>query len=164
MRQAVRTLILGGVLFSVAACGTANNPSPGAGGVGIGSATAPAGGATEAAAPSIRSACEALGQVYSKNMVPVAEALTKVVDEGGDKAVRKQAQQALDAFAAEISRATAKSADPELRNDGERTAARVRTEAADADLFKKIKTNADVNTMLGDTLREWLSPVDQHCN
>ncbi len=160
MRQAVRAFIVGGVLFSAAACGTATNPAPG--GVGIGSGAAPP-PEVQASQASIKEACEALGTVYSRNMAPVAESLTKLVD-NTDKKTRQQAQQAMKAFAAEIRRATEKSTDAKLRTDGKKTADRLQAEAADADLFSKIKTNEDVNTVLGSTLKEWLSPIEQHCS
>jgi hypothetical protein len=162
MRQAVRAFIVGGVLFSVAACGTATNPAPAGPGVGIGSATAPPPG-VQASQASIKDACEAVGTVYSRNMAPVAESLTKLVD-NTDKKTRQQAQQAMKAFAAEIRRATEKSTDAKLRTDGKKAADRLQAEAADADLFSKIKTNEDVNTVLGSTLKEWLSPIEQHCS
>jgi hypothetical protein len=163
MRQVVRALIIGGVLFSAAACGTASNPPPGGGpGVGIGSATAPPPGVLASEA-SIKASCEAIGTVYSRNMAPVAEALTKLVD-NTDKKTRQQAQQAMKAFAAEIRRATQGSTDPQLRTDGKKTADQLQAKAADAELFSKIKTNEDVNTVLGSTLKEWLSPIEQHCS
>jgi hypothetical protein len=162
MRQVVRALIIGGVLFSAAACGTATNPAPGEPGVGIGSATAPPPG-VRASEASIKASCEALGQVYSKNMAPVAESLSKLAG-GADKKKQQQAQQALKTFATEIRGATQQSPDPQLRTDGEKTAEVLQAKAADSDLFSKIKTNEDVNTVLGSTLKEWLSPVDQHCS
>jgi hypothetical protein len=96
-------------------------------------------------------------------MAPVAEALTKLVD-NTDKKTRQQAQQAMKAFAGEIRRATQDSTDPQLRTDGKKTADQLQAKAADAELFSKIKTNEDVNTVLGSTLKEWLSPIEQHCS
>jgi hypothetical protein len=162
MRQVVRALIVGGVLFSAAACGTANNPAPGGQGVGIGSATAPAPGVLASQA-AIRESCEAIGKVYSKNMAPVAEALSKLADSAGKKN-QQQAQQALTTFATEIRGATQQSSDPKLRTDGEKTADQLQAKAADAGTFSKIKTTEDVNTVLGSTLKEWLSPIEQHCS
>jgi hypothetical protein len=162
MRQVVRAFIIGGVLFSAAACGTATNPAPGGAGVGIGSATAPP-SAVRASESAIKASCEALGQVYSKNMAPVAEAISKLAD-GADKKTQQQAQQALKAFATEIRGATQESTDPQLRTDGKKTAEVLQAKAADAGLFSKIKTNEDVNTVLGSTLKEWLSPLEQHCS
>jgi hypothetical protein len=162
MRQVMRALIVGGVLFSAAACGTATNPAPGEQAVGIGSETAPPPG-VRASESSLKTSCEAIGQVYSKNMAPVAEALSKLPD-GSGKKNQQQAQQALKAFATEIRGATQQSPDPKLRTDGEKTAKVLQAKAADAGLFSKIKTNEDVNTVLGSTLKEWLSPIDQHCS
>lgn len=166
MRQAVQALIISGVLLSAGACGTATNPAPGEPGVGIGSATAPPPGARSAEA-SIRSSCEALGQVYGKNMAPLAEALTKLADTrkqaGDDKAPKQQVQQALKAFAGSIRVATQNSQDPKLRTAGKQTADQLQAKAADAKLFNEVKTTEDVNKALGTTLKQWLSPVDQHC-
>src|SRR4051812_29081167 len=67
MRRAVRALLVGGVLLSAAAgCGTAKS-SPNA-------APAPGASAADPAQAATRSACEALGQVYTQKMAPFAEA------------------------------------------------------------------------------------------
>ena len=166
MRRAVQAFIIGSVLCSAAACGTAT-PAPGEPGAGIGSATPPP-AAEQSAAASTRSACEALGLVYSRYMAPFAQSLTELVD-GREKAgdaekYRKEVQEALTAFATGIRTATKESTDPELRNDGERTAARLTAEDTREDLFKEVRTRKDVDTTLGPTLKEWLSPVDAHCS
>jgi len=167
MRQAVQALIISGVLLSAGACGTATNPAPGEPGVGIGSATAPP-AAVRSAEASIRTSCEALGQVYGTNMAPLAEALTKLADArkqaGDDKAFEQQVQQSLKAFAGAIRLATQNSLDPKLRTDGKKTADQLQAKAADAEVFSEVKTTEDVNKALGTTLREWLSPVDKHCS
>jgi len=166
MRRAVQALVIGGVLLPAAACGATTNPPPGAQG------GAPAAPAPGAAAPSvdgsIRSSCEALGQVYGKNLAPVAKALTELVaaqqSPGDDKAHLRQVQRSLTAFAAAIRAATSDSTDPQLRADGEQTAARIQAKAQDAGFIRGVKTDQDVNTVLGPTLKQWLSPVTAHCS
>jgi hypothetical protein len=162
MRHAVRALIIGGVLLSAGACGTASNPAPG-GGVGIGSATAPP-AAERSAEVSTRSACEALGQVYSKHMAPYAQALTQLVEKDGAKPEQQTVQKSLTSFAAAILGATKDSPDPQLRSDGKKAADTLQAKAKDAGTFTAIKTNEDVNTAVGSTLKQWLSPVEQHCS
>jgi hypothetical protein len=167
MRRAVQALIISGVLLAAAACGTATGPTPG-GPATLGTASAP-GAATQAAEASTRSLCEALGQVYSKNLAPFAEALTEMVDGrkgagGGSQDHQRQAQQSLKAFATAIRTATQDSTDPQLRTDGKKAADRLQAKAADAGFFSEIKTAEDVNTVLGPTLKEWLSPVAHHCS
>jgi hypothetical protein len=162
MRHAVKVLIIGGVLLSAGACGTANNPAPGSG-VGIGSATAPP-AAERSAEASTKTACEALGQVYSKHMAPYAQALGQLVEKDGATAERQTAQKSLISFASAIRGATKDNPDPKVVSDGEKTAKTLQAKAKDAGTFTAIKTNADVNTAMGTTLKEWLAPVEQHCS
>jgi len=161
MRRAMRAFIISGVLFSMAACGTATGPTPG-GAAGVVVASAPAAGAPAAEATT-RSACEALGQVYSKNMAPFAEALAKMVA-AGDQAHPQPVQQSLKSFATAISAATQSSTDPQVRADGKQTADRLQAKAKDTGFFRTIKTTDDVNKVIGPTLKEWLSPVTRHCS
>jgi hypothetical protein len=167
MRQAVQAIFLGGVLLSAAACGTATNPAPGEAGVGIGTASAPP-AAQRSAEASTRSACEALGKVYSRHMAPFAQALTELADArktaGDDKKNEQEVKQALTAFATAIGSATAESTDPELRTAGKQTAEKLKAKAADAKSFSAVKSTQDVNTTLGSTLKDWLSPLDQQCS
>ena len=162
MRHAVKVLIVGGVLLSAAACGTANNPAPGAG-VGVGSATAPP-AAERSAEVSTRSACEALGKVYSEHMAPYAQALTQFVEKDGAQPERQTVQKSLTSFATAIREATKDNPDPQVRTDGEKTAKTLQAKAKDNGTFTAIKTNADVNTAMSTTLKQWLSPVEQHCS
>jgi len=167
MRQAVRALIVGGVLLSAAACGSTTNPAPGGPGVGVGSATAPP-PAERSAEAAARSSCEALGRVYSRHMAPYAQALTELAaaraGDGDAKKGQQEVQTALKAFATALRGATQDSTDPQLRSDGKRAADTLQAKAADAGTFTAIKTTEDVNTAVGATLKEWLSPVDQHCS
>jgi hypothetical protein len=167
MRQAVRMLLISGMLLPMAACGTATNPAPGEPAAGIGSATAAA-PEVRASEASTKASCEALGQAYSKNMAPLAEALTKLAtvrgSAGDDKVPQGQVRQALTTFAAAIGGATQGSTDPQLRADGKKTAAKLTAKAADKKVFSEVKTTDDVNTALGSTLKQWLSAVDQQCS
>jgi hypothetical protein len=148
MRHAVWALVVGGALVLAAACGTDTSatPSPTATAVDAGN----------------KQACEAVGQAYAKSMAPFAEAVTKAA--GGTAADRKQAQQKLEAFAASIRTATENSTDAQIRADGVRTADQLKAKSADAKLFAGIKTQQDVSTLLGPTLKEWLSPITHHCS
>lgn len=173
MRRSVRTLLVGSVLLT-AACGTANAPPSAppaapAPGAQVAGAPAAAGSAPAAAAqPELKNTCEALGQVYDKNMAPLAEALTKMVagrkGATGADAAQQQAQQALKSFATAVRGATQASADAQLRADGKRAADSLQSRSTDAAFFGKIRTPEDVNTLLGPTLKEWLSPIAHHCS
>jgi hypothetical protein len=98
-------------------------------------------------------------------MAPFAEALTKFIagKEGGN-ASPQQAQAALKSFATEVRTATESSPDAQIKADGKQTADRLQERSADAAFFAKIKTDKDVSTLLGPTLKEWLSPVTHHCS
>lgn len=138
-------LLVGGLLLSVAACGG----KPPAVAVPLSSEQV----ATKAS-------CEALGQAYNQSMAPFAEALTGMVN---DRTQTKQAQQALRDLATAVRSATDPSIDAGMRADGKRTADTLTAKAADPTLFADIKTRADVENVLGPALKDWLSPVTQHC-
>ncbi len=151
MRRTIRTLLVGGVLLTAAACGTAKGPSTVAAPTGAPASTAPA---------AIRTTCEALGQAYGKNMAPFAESLTKFV---ADRKTIATAQQSLAAFATAVQEATAASDDAQLRADGKQAAERLHAKSTDAKFFATIKTTKDVDKAVGPTLTEWLSGVSRHC-
>ena len=162
MRRAGQGLIISVTLLAATACGTAAGPTPGVP-AGTGGA-APA--ATQTADAATKSTCEALGQVYSKNMGPFAEALAQMIAarrDGGDEGY-PQVKKSLTAFATAVRAATKSSTDPQVQTAGEETADRLQAKAADARYFKTIKTTEDVNTVLGPTLKEWLAPVKEHCS
>ena len=178
MHRSVRILLVGSVLLT-AACGTTGGPpatgpaaapAPGAPvpGVSVGGAPAAGGTAAAAAQPELKGTCEALGQVYDKNMAPLAEALTKMVagrkGATGTDGSQQQAQQALKSFATAVRGATQASVNAQLRADGKQAADRLQARSTDAAFFGKIRTPEDVNTLLGPTLKEWLSPIAHHCS
>jgi hypothetical protein len=162
MRRAVQTLVVGGALLLAAACGTSKSPSP--------SDAAPAAGASggagalPAAATETKTMCEALGQVYNKNMGVFAESLTKMVAADGKKDAKEEAQVALKSFSVAVQGATEKSSDAQLRADGKQAAETLQKKSADESFFKNIKTSKDVTTVLGPNLKEWLAPVQHHCS
>jgi hypothetical protein len=169
MRRAVKTLVVGGALLFAAACGSSESPSTtppavGAGTPAAGGAPASAGaGALPADIAQTKALCESLGQVYTKNMGPFAESLTKVVASKGAKADVAEAQTALKSFAVAVQGATEKSTDTKLKEDGKKAAEQLTEKSKDAAFFETIKTNEDVNKLLGPTLKGWLSPVQAHC-
>lgn len=151
MRRTVTTLLVGGVLLTAAACGTAKSP-----------AAAPEAAAPASTAPvAIKVTCEALGAAYGKNMAPFAEALTKYV---ADRKTIAAAQQSLAAFATAVADATQSGGDAQLKADGKQAADQMRAKSADAKFFAAIKTSEDVNKTMGSTLTAWLSPVNRHCS
>ncbi|MEU7909308.1 hypothetical protein [Actinoplanes sp. NPDC049118] len=160
MRRAVRALVIGGVLLPAAACGAATP--------GVPRTPLPASAAAQPADGSLRSSCEALGQVYGRNLAPFAEALSDLVaarqGAGDDKEPQRQVRRSLTAFAGAIRAATRDSTDPQLRADGERTAEGIQAKADDTGFIRAVKTDQDVDTVLGPTLKQWLSPVAQHCS
>lgn len=151
MRRTICTLLVGGVLLSAAACGTATDTT-----ATTSPAVAPAG-----SAPAVASACEALGEAYNKNIAALAEALTTLV---ADRKTVAQAQESLATFATAVAEATKASEDAQLRADGKQAADRLRATSADTKFFAAIKTGEDVNKTMGSTLTEWLSPVTRHCS
>jgi hypothetical protein len=160
MRRTIRTLIVGGVLLTATACGTAPGTPNAAGTPAVGSA--PAGSAPAAKAPpGVGSTCDALGQAYSKNIATFAESLTNLVSD--PKAVAK-AQQSLAGFATAVSDATKASENAELKADGKLAADQMLAKSKDKKFFAAIKTGEDVNQTMGATLTGWLSPVTRHCS
>lgn len=161
MRRAILALTVGGVLLT-AACGT--EPIPAASGP---AATGKAVAAQPALVES-KALCEALGRVYSENMGPFAQTLSKMIADrhapGGEKASSEPAQQTLSAFAKAIRGATQSSADAKVRADGKKTADRLQATSTDEKFFAKVQSDKDVNTVLGPTLKQWLAPVSQHCS
>jgi hypothetical protein len=160
MRRAVQAWMAGGALLAAAGCGITMTPSPVA-------SPAPSAAAPPAAG-SLRSTCEAVGQAYGDNLGPFAKALTELADArqqaGDEKALRREVQRSLTALATALRAATRQSTDPRLRADGEQTAERLRATATDAGFLRTVKTDQDVQTVLGPTLKQWLSPVTQHCS
>jgi hypothetical protein len=160
MRRVVLGLVVGGVLLGAAACGGTGSPTPGAGTPGVGGAVAPAPGQA-----ATKASCEAIGEVYTKNMGSFASSLSKVPAAGaGAAAARKEAQQKLGAFGSAVLDATKGSGDSQLRTDGKQAAGQLESKAKDAAFFAKIKTTDDVSTVLGPTMKEWLAPVTHHCS
>jgi hypothetical protein len=170
MRRAVQAIVISGMLLSAAACSTATSgPTPGSAPQPPGAPGAPgAASATRTGDPADKSSCEALSQVYNKNMAPFAEAVTRMVDAreraADDQDHEQRVRQSLTTFATAITGATKDSADPRLRTDGKKTAEQLTAKAADAEFIGGIKTTKDANTVLGPTLKGWLSPVAQHCS
>jgi hypothetical protein len=153
MRRALFGIVAGGLLLGAAACGSTGGPTPGAGTPAVG--PAPEQLATKAS-------CEAIGDVYTKNMGAFATSLSKV-PASGDTA-RKDAQQKLTAFGSAILGATAGSTDAQMRADGKQAADQLQATAKNAGFFAKIKTTGDVSAVLGPTMKEWLAPVTHHCS
>jgi hypothetical protein len=149
MRRATFALLVGGVLLTASACGTA----PGSQGTNA-AATAPS-------TPAAGAACEALAKVYDKNMGPYAQALTTLA---ADPRTIAQAQQSLAAFATAVQDATKTSADTQLQAAGKQAAKQMHDRSTDDKFFATIKTTDDVTKAIGPTLTEWLSPLQQRCS
>ena len=152
MRRAVLVVVAGGVAaFFVASCGSAPSSE----------AVTPA---APAVAPETKATCEAVGAAYTQNIGPFAEALTRMVQTTPTTAGRTAAQQKLKALADSLRGATQGSGDAQLRSDGQQAADQLQAKAADAKFFGTIKTTQDVDTVLGPSLKQWLSPVTHHCS
>ena len=153
MRRTIHTLLVGGVLLSAAACGTATGTT---------APTTTPGTTIAASTPSaVAATCEALGQAYTTNIAALAQALTTLV---ADRKTVAQAQQSLAAFATAVADATKASDDAQVRADGKQAADRMRAKSADKRFFAAITTGKDVNQTMGPTLTEWLSPITRHCS
>ena len=157
MRRALFGVVAGGLLLTAAACGSTGGPTPGAGTPG---AAGPVSLSPEQAAT--KASCEAIGDVYSKNMGVFASSLSKVPTTGDT--ARLDARQKLTDFGAAILGATRTSTDAQLRADGKQAATRLQATAKNAAFFAKIKTTQDVSTVLGPSMKEWLAPVTHHCS
>jgi hypothetical protein len=160
MSRAVLALAVGGVLFvATAACGTAANAP---------SAVSTVSSEQAAALADTRKVCEALGQVYGKNIGPFATTVGKLISSrtgsGDTKTPQAQAQQELRTFAADVRTTTSTSTDPQMRADGEQTAKQLTDAAADKTTFDKVKTSQDLQTLMGPTLTQWLQPINSHCS
>ncbi|AGZ41504.1 hypothetical protein [Actinoplanes friuliensis] len=160
MRRAVQALLISGVLFPAAACGTAaSTPSASV-------SEAPA--VVTAADLSTRAACESLSQVYSRNLAPLAQSLNEMVaartSAGADKEQERKVKQSLTNFATALELATHDSNDTAVRTDGEKTADQLRARAGDAKFLRTIKTAEDAQKVMGPTLKEWLAPMAKHCS
>ncbi|MEU4236928.1 hypothetical protein [Actinoplanes sp. NPDC026619] len=158
MRRAVFALVVGGALSALAACGTASGPTPGSA-----AGTGPAGAALPSALVETKESCEALGQAYTQNVGPFAEALSKMVA-GPAATTRQNAQTKLGNLAVAVRAATEGSTDAQIKSDGKQTADSLTAKSKDAAFFQGIKNADDVNKVLGPTLKEWLSPVTHHCS
>ncbi|SNY54869.1 hypothetical protein [Paractinoplanes atraurantiacus] len=128
-----------------------------------GSTTPGAASAPPSVPVELKSTCDALGQVYGERMAPFAESLTTLVGRRTPDA-QKRAQDSLAAFATAVDDATRASGDAALRADGKKTAEKLRAKSGDPKFFAAIKTEKDVTTTLGPTLKEWLTPVTRHCS
>jgi len=157
MRRALFGVVAGGLLLAVGACGTTGGPTPG---VGTPRAAGPVSLSSEQAAT--KASCEAIGDVYTKNMGAFASSLSKVPDTGDT--ARKDAQQKLTDFGTAILGATKSSTDAQIRADGKQAAARLEATAKNTAFFARIRTTQDVSTVLGPTMKEWLAPVTHHCS
>ncbi|GAA0582420.1 hypothetical protein GCM10010172_79430 [Paractinoplanes ferrugineus] len=157
MRRAVIALMVGGAFTVLTACGTANGASPGSNQAAPGATALPSGLAET------KQSCEALGQAYTNNVGPFAEALSKMVA-GPTKDTQAAAQSKLGSLATAVRAATATSTDAQIKSDGKSTADSLTAKSKDAKFFAGIKTTEDVNKVLGPSLKEWLSPVTHHCS
>jgi hypothetical protein len=155
MRRTIRTLLVGGVLLSAAACGTATGTTPTTG------ASTAAGAPAGSVPGTVGATCEALGQAYSKNIASLAESLTTLV---ADRKTVAKAQESLAGFATAVADATKASDDAQVRADGKQAAEQMRAKSADTKFFATIKTSEDVSKTMGPTLTGWLSPVTRHCS
>jgi hypothetical protein len=167
MRRAAMALVVLGLAVSAAAgCSLKSNQadSPGA----PGQAAASMDPSVQASLADTRNVCDALGKVYSKDYGPFATALTKLATSrkaGTDsqKTSKQQAQAALKTFADDLRGATQGSANTQVRTDGAQTADQLQAHADDGTTFDKIKTNSDVQNLLGTTMKGWLNPISVHC-
>ena len=160
MRRAVLALVVGGVFATASACGTLNGPA-------ANGTPNPGAAATDPALVDTRTVCDAVGQVLNKDIGPFADALGKMI--AGRKtatadASLAQAKQSLKTFATSIRGATQTSTNAQVRADGAQTADTLQAKSADDAFFQKIQTTKDMDTLLGTTLKEWLSPVTHHCS
>ncbi|HET6528993.1 MAG TPA: hypothetical protein VFH03_00040 [Actinoplanes sp.] len=165
MRRPLLALAVGSLL-AVTACGTARNPAVSA--VPSAGAGAPSAVAVPTELAETKAVCEAIGQVYTANMGPFAQAVSELAavrQRSGDAGqLQGQAQERLSEFATAIRGATRDSGVREAQAAGERTAKLLEAKSDDAAFFRKIQTGKDAEQVIGSTLKEWLKPVTSYCS
>lgn len=170
MRRAILAVLAGGLLLTGAACGsdadTSEVAAPAA-------ATAPAAPASTEPAPdyseNTERVCGRLDKVFTDALGDFGAELGKMIahkeakqsDEA--KKAEKAAAAELKSVGAQIRKETAEAEDPELKEAGATSAAKIEKSAKNRDYIEGIKTTKDLDRTLKTQLAEWLSPVAGYC-
>ena len=165
MRRALLAVALGGVLVTGTACDT-DRPTSGAA---AGPSPTPAASAAPDYSADTRAICGRLETVFNHDLAPFHAQMGKMIANKEAKLTpeaakaQKAAGAALKKVGAKIKKETAAAQDPQLRDAGAVSAAKVTKSAADKSFFKKIKTQKDYDKLIEDQLQEWFTPAAGYC-
>ncbi len=170
MRRALLAAALGGLLLSGAGCS--------------GDDAETASEAPQLVVPSTAAAATSPAPDYSANTRTVCAKLDKIFDtelqafgtELGKMIAYKEAKQATEATEAEkdaaaqlkdvsaqVRKETGAAQDPEIKDAGAQSAAKLSKSAADGAFFDQIKTTKDLDKILETRMTDWLSPIAGRC-
>ena len=169
MRRAILAVLAGSVLLTGAACDSDADDSE---------AAAPAAAVTTAPATSepepdytanTDKVCGRLDKVFSAALGDFGAALGKMIAHKEAKnaaeaeKAEKEAAAELRTVGNQIRKETAAAQDPEVKDAGATSAAKIEKSAKDRAYIEKIKTTKDLDRTLKGQLEEWLSPVAGYC-
>ncbi|WP_229067818.1 hypothetical protein [Actinoplanes sp. DH11] len=168
MRRAILAVLAGGVLLTGAACESDANTSEIA--APVAATVAPA---TTEPAPdytaNTEKVCGRLDKVFSAALGDFGTALGKMIahkeakqTEEAEKA-EKTAAAELKSVGTQIRKETAEAENPDLKQAGITSAAKIEKSAKNRDYIEGIKTTKDLDKTLKSQLAEWLSPVAGYC-
>jgi hypothetical protein len=166
MRRALLAAIAGGALLAGAAACDNNDPSAAAPKP---AAPAPTTSPTPDFAADTALVCGEFQSIYSDEVRNLGASVGKMITykEAKQASDAKKAEDSaaaeLKAIATKIRDATATAEDPELRDAGETSAAKLEASAKDHKYFAKVKTLKDFNNTIESQLNSWLTPVSGFC-
>jgi hypothetical protein len=172
MRRAILAVLAGGVLLTGAACDSDADTGDSAAPVAAGTATtAPA---TSEPAPDYSAdtekVCGRLDKIFSGALADeFGAAMGKMIAQKEAKQPKKAAKAEktaaaeLKAVGTQIRKETSVAQDPELKEAGETSAAKLEQSANNRDYIEKVKSTKDLDRTLKDQIQEWLSPVAGYC-
>ena len=171
MRRAILAVLAGGVLLTGAACDSDADPGEVAAPAAETAAAAPA---TTEPAPDYSAdtakVCGRLDKIFSGALADdFGAAMGKMIaqKEAKQAAEAKKAEKAaaaeLKAVGSQIRKETVAAQDPELKEAGAASAAKLEKSAKDRNYIEKVKTTKDLDRTLKPQIQEWLSPVAGYC-
>ena len=172
MRRAILAVLAGSALVTGAACDSdADTSETAAPAATTAASTAPA---TSSSAPDYsddtRKVCGRLEKIFSTALAgEFGTAMGRMI-------AQKEAKQAAEAAKAEktaaaelrsvgtaIRKETAAARNPELKEAGAASAAKIEKSAKDRDYIEKVTTSKDLDRTLQGQIKQWLSPVAGYC-
>jgi hypothetical protein len=167
MRRALLAVALGGVLVTGTACDT--DRSSGAGAAPAAASPTPGASAAPDYSADSRAVCGRLETVFNDDLAAFHAQMGKMIANKEAKLApeavkaQKAAGAALKKVGAKIKKETAAAQDPQLRDAGAVSAAKITKSATDKSFFKKIKTQKDYDRVIEDQLQQWFTPAAGYC-